>query len=309
MGQMRALVSGDFLPAVPGQELAKAFFARALALGRLSHAYLLVGPAGSGKRLFARELAKALFCREGAPCGACGSCRSIEHGNHPDVHFFRPAEGKSIVDIDTVRALCERTHLKSEHLQVAILEEADRLNEPAANALLKTLEEPPGRILLLLLAQSTGTMLSTIVSRCQRLPLGASVKEAPAVAGERRALLMEALAPDFFARSDVRVWLRSTAPEETTLKGALGILIEMLLSALRPRGGVFHDERLDDRLRLLEILLDLRQDLDRNVNPDLVVERLLVALRDGRAAGALADAFASPPGGGITSGMGGIPPA
>jgi hypothetical protein len=280
-----------FLPLVPGQENAKDIFARALACGRLAHAYLFLGPPGSGKRLFAKELAKAIFCETASPCGACASCLAVEHGNHPQVFCFRPAEGKTVIDIDTVRALSERTHYKSKSLLVAVLEEANLLGEAAANAILKTLEEPLGDVLLILTAQSAGSLLPTIVSRCQRVRFrGAASSGAPEAAGgepaalpeEVRAALADVLLPDFHARDDSRAWLGRAAPEAESAREGLRRLLGQLVAGGRPRLAALVGApgfALDEELRRLEALIDLRQDLDRNVNPDLVLERLFTVLR------------------------------
>jgi DNA polymerase-3 subunit delta' len=266
-----------FLPLVPGQDLAKEVFRRALDRGRLSHAYLLIGPDGSGKRLFARELAKAIFCREGQPCGSCASCLSIEHGNHPLVHVYGPAEGKAIVDIETVRALSERTHYRSGGLVVVILEQADLLNEPAANALLKTLEEPPGDALLILTARSSGTMLPTLVSRCHRVPF-TRAGSAAGLGPEPAALLREAAEPGFHAREDLRGWLARLSPGEGTIRDSVRRVLDAVVEDTRGALARSSGLPLDRELRRLETWLELRHDLDRSVNPDLVLERLLRTL-------------------------------
>jgi hypothetical protein len=267
-----------FLPLVSGQGLAKEVFQRALDRGRLSHAYLLVGPEGSGKRLFARELAKAIHCRAGSPCGSCASCLSIEHGNHPLVHRYGPAEGKSIVDIDTVRALEERMHYRAGGLVVAVLEQADLLNEPAANALLKTLEEPPGEALLILTARSAGTMLPTLVSRCHRIPFTGPAGGAASLGPGAADLLRAPADPGFHAREDPRGWLARLSPGEGAARDALRRVLDALIEEARGVLSVPAGTALDAALRRLEAWLELRHDLDRNVNPDLVLERLLRTL-------------------------------
>jgi DNA polymerase-3 subunit delta' len=154
-------------------------FRRAVRRDRLAHAYLFVGPTGVGKRLFAGELAKALLC-EGPTaanleaCDRCSACILVEAGTHPD--FFaagRPDESPNI-PIEVVRELCHGLALKPARGRgkVAILDDADDLNDPitlhaAANAFLKTLEEPPPGSVLLLIATNSEQQLSTIVSRCQ----------------------------------------------------------------------------------------------------------------------------------------------
>jgi DNA polymerase-3 subunit delta' len=154
-------------------------FERVVRSGRLAHAYFFAGPAGIGKHLFAVELAKALLC-EAPPtsrleaCDTCPACLQVEAGTHPD--FFaasRPPESPNM-PIEVVRELCRDLALKPArgHGKVAILDDADDLDDPitnhaAANAFLKTLEEPPPRSVLLLIGISPERQLSTIISRCQ----------------------------------------------------------------------------------------------------------------------------------------------
>jgi DNA polymerase-3 subunit delta' len=149
-------------------------FRRAVARGRLAHAYLFTGPAGVGKRLFAVELAKALLCDNAAEgelqaCDRCPSCVQVEAGTHPD--FFtavRPPEALEF-PIDLMRQLCQSFALKSARGRgkVVLIDDADDLNEEAANCFLKTLEEPPPRSVLILIGSTPDRQLQTIVSRCQ----------------------------------------------------------------------------------------------------------------------------------------------
>jgi len=269
-----------FLPLVPGQEMAKQYFQRAMSCGRLSHAYLFLGPEGAGKRLFARELAKAFFCESGNACGECTPCRSIAHGNHPSVELYEPVEGKTAIDIDTIRELCTRVQYKTNRVHIAVLEQAELLTEPAANALLKTLEEPPGDAIFILTSQSAGTLLPTIVSRCHRILFtGPRVDTAP-LPEETRAWLEEVTLPGFFARWDVKDWLAAREIKDSgTVRQQVRQLLDGLIEAKRSRISFASDADLDGVLRRMETLLDLRQDVDRNVNPDLVLERLFRELR------------------------------
>jgi DNA polymerase-3 subunit delta' len=149
-------------------------FRRAVRRGRLAHAYLFTGPAGVGKRLFAVELAKALLCENAAPdglqaCDRCPSCIQVEAGTHPD--FFtavRPPEALEF-PISLMRELCQGFAFKSARGRgkVVLIDDADDLNEEAANCFLKTLEEPPPRSVLILIGSTPDRQLQTIVSRCQ----------------------------------------------------------------------------------------------------------------------------------------------
>ena len=177
---------------------------RAVRRDRLHHAYLFVGPEGAGKRAVATALAAAVQCPEGAgdACGECPSCRCIDDRNHPDVHWLEQRKGKRDITIEQVRELQRELvlHRFNGKKKIAVIDPLTLLNLHAQNALLKTLEEPPGDSLLLLIADSTGGVLPTVLSRCLRLrfsPL--TVEQAAAVVArlrdvpEDRALLLAAL--------------------------------------------------------------------------------------------------------------------
>jgi DNA polymerase-3 subunit delta' len=142
--------------------------------GRLAHAYLFTGPAGVGKQLFARELAKALLCENAGPenlaaCDECPSCHQVDAGSHPDFFSARRPEDKLEFPVAVIRELCRNLSMKPARggYKIAILDNADDLNEESANCFLKTLEEPPPRSVLILIATNPEMQLWTIVSRCQ----------------------------------------------------------------------------------------------------------------------------------------------
>lgn len=141
----------------------------ALKNNRLAHAYLFEGPEGIGKKLMALGLARALFCEEGDGCGECAACRKVDHLNHPDLHLLA-AEGAQI-KIDQVRKLQQDISLRplESNVRICLIDGAEALNAAAANALLKTLEEPLPGTLMILLSSKPEMLLDTINSRCQRL--------------------------------------------------------------------------------------------------------------------------------------------
>jgi DNA polymerase III subunit delta' len=152
-----------------GHEQQKDILRWAVDAGRLAHAYLFAGPEGTGKRLMALALIRALFCQSGNGCGECPSCRKIDHQNHPDLHLLE-ADGASI-KIEQVRMLQKELSFRPLEAprKAVIIEGADRLNPAAGNALLKTIEEPTGDALLILITSRPEGVLGTIRSRCQRL--------------------------------------------------------------------------------------------------------------------------------------------
>ena len=159
---------------VRGHERAIAFLRRGFETRRLAHAFVFTGPAGIGKGLVARALALGLHC-EAAPfdaCGACNACRTIVAGTHPDVRIVAgPAEGRRDISIEQVRDLQRELGFRSlsRHPKVGIVDDAHLLTLQAQNALLKTLEEPNGESVLVLVALQASALAPTILSRCQRV--------------------------------------------------------------------------------------------------------------------------------------------
>lgn len=161
-------------------------FRRSAQQGRLAGTYLFVGPPGVGKREFAIRLAEALLCernpeRQLDPCGECSGCIQARAGTHPDLDLVRRAEDRSVIQVEQLigdrehrnqEGFCHRISLKPYRgrRRIGIIDDADDLNEEAANCLLKTLEEPPPGAVLILIASSLQRQLPTIRSRAQVVP-------------------------------------------------------------------------------------------------------------------------------------------
>ncbi|MBR3086321.1 MAG: hypothetical protein IKH04_07950 [Kiritimatiellae bacterium] len=166
---------------------ARDFLRHAKASGRMAHAYTIVAPPRAEGADFAKFAMKLLACRgENAPCGECAACRQIDSGAFPDAFWLRPAKKSRIISVDQMRRgppehrndfdppyfltwLGETALLGG--WKFGIIEFADRMNEAASNALLKTLEEPPPETLMLLLTDTPQALLPTIVSRCEEVAL------------------------------------------------------------------------------------------------------------------------------------------
>jgi DNA polymerase-3 subunit delta' len=158
-------------------------FRRAVGRGRLATSFLFVGPSGIGKFTFAMRLAKALLCQERDPrgldpCGACESCIQMDTTSHPDVAVVSRPPERAFVPLELLigdknhrmrEGLCHQIGLKSfmGGRKIAVIDDADYLNAEGANCLLKTLEEPPPRSVLILIGTSAARQLPTIRSRCQ----------------------------------------------------------------------------------------------------------------------------------------------
>lgn len=184
------------IPEIVGQDEAVRLLGREMASGKMSHAYLLWGPRGSGKMALAKRLALAANCIRPAArasasdqpesgqdfplwyCGECSNCEKIAKGIHPDICVVAP-EGDAI-KIGQIREMKWRVALKPNEasMKTWIIDCADRMTEEAQNCLLKVLEEPPGDSLIILLSEDPGMMLPTISSRCHEVRLNAvGIKE------------------------------------------------------------------------------------------------------------------------------------
>jgi len=179
----------------PSQKPGIQLLQRSLERGRLAHAYLFIGDELDNLESLARTLAKTLNCQQPVvahgvavdSCDQCLSCRKIDRENHADVHWVRPESKSRVITTDQMRSLMGEIQLKpgEAEYKVAVVVAADRLRIEAANAFLKTLEEPPARSVLILLTTEPQRILETILSRCLRLnfsgdgppPMGNAQKE------------------------------------------------------------------------------------------------------------------------------------
>ncbi len=169
----------DYFPKLVGNDDNKKRLCAAVLKGTLPHALLFAGAAGSGKRTLARELSAAINCENrhseahSLPCHTCNTCRRIEAGLFTDIHYVRREPKKMSLGVAEIHAAYEDmilTSTESEH-RVYIIEEAERLTPQGQNALLKTLEEPPDGVIIILLANETDKILSTVKSRVQTLTM------------------------------------------------------------------------------------------------------------------------------------------
>jgi len=180
---------------------------RLMARRKLPHALLLSGPEGVGKKLLGRVLAAAVLCEktgEDVPCGSCPSCLAMKAAAHPDYYELEPelrGKGTRLIRIESIREMTEmaaRFPVMSDR-RVVLIDEAELMNEPAANSLLKTLEEPPGEVTFILVTGARSALLDTIISRCMPLAFGMLDREqiaailAKAGAGREQALELAAL--------------------------------------------------------------------------------------------------------------------
>ena len=206
------------------------------ARARLPHALLLRGPAGVGKRCFARRLARTLLCRSPSREDACGQCRACHLASgelHPDLHRIEAPEDRKLIGIEQLREVNERLTLTASGgtRKVVVMAPAEAMTRPAANTLLKTLEEPPGDTVFILVSDRSSLLPATIRSRCQALsfpcppaPLALQWLEGRLDTGQSAATLLELAhgaplrAAELARRNDVRSELLREV--ESLLEGA-----------------------------------------------------------------------------------------
>lgn len=295
---------------------------------RLAHAYLISAPQGSGRLQFARTLAAWLLCErpvDHRPCGECGQCLLFFGGNHPDVLDLTPEEKSKVIKIDQIRRTTQfvsQTANQLDATKIIILHPAEALGAAAANALLKNLEEPPGKTLFLLISEPGSQLLSTIRSRCQPLPLPAADTEQSlswlqlhSAASAAELACAEALAPGrpLFALSlleqGVPAWNELALNKLSELEQdriSITQLAKFCSSQPLPYAIELLQRLAADRVRVLfttgkatvatkqraRDLLEFQRELCRvnaqltsgaNPNPQLALEHLLLALKACRA--------------------------
>ena len=151
-----------------GHEATLSRFSESLEAGNLHHAWLLYGMKGIGKHILAEKLAGLLMCESQSGCGACHACKMLAAGSHPDVFRLGLIEGKRDLNIEQVRSVLSFLSLSGAESgrRVVILDDAERMNNQAANALLKGLEEPSAGSVLLMACSDLERLPATIRSRC-----------------------------------------------------------------------------------------------------------------------------------------------
>lgn len=242
----------DAFEQIFGQPQVREFLRRSVASDHVVHAYLFTGPAGSNKTQAAYSLAMTMLCAHKG-CMKCDTCSRVKKRQHPDLHYFAP-EGANGYLVEQIRSLIEDTQLApimSKH-SVYILDRVDLMSPSCANALLKTLEEPPGHVIFILLGRTRESVLGTIVSRCSVVPF----RNIPA--SQAAAILSQHIG------SDPRM-------SKIAIEACGG-------SITKARDFLKSDERLSFRLKVMETLTHLR----RYDSWDLI-ERVAELVKDSKA--------------------------
>lgn len=197
--------------------------------GQLPHALVLHGASGMGKRHFAEAFAASVLCRNsdagGVPCGMCGECQLLAAGTHPDITRVEILEDKKEIGVDQIRELRDIVTLRSHRagFKIVIVDPADAMNVSASNALLKTLEEPSGDSLLMLMTTRLASLLPTVRSRCQAIAF-ATPPRAESEAWLRETLNGSGDAPALLALAEGAPLRARFFAEQDALATAAGIV-------------------------------------------------------------------------------------
>ncbi len=294
-------------PDVLGHERAKAALARLLASNRLPHAFLFHGPEGVGKALVARLFVGALMCERplpsGAGCGACPACLRAGHGNHPDVFLItrlprkdkradagedegdedeagdapggKASELRAHILVQQVRELSHHATFapREARRRVFLVDPADRMNAESQNALLKTLEEPPGQAVIVLVSSRPHVLFPTVRSRCFQIGFGAMPPDQLATALRARGIApVEASARAALAEGRPGRALALDLAALTSRREAILASLEALAASPRAAAELsVHAERLGgdgeaDLLEGLELATALLRDAARTAS-------------------------------------------
>jgi DNA polymerase-3 subunit delta' len=233
--------------AIIGHHAAQRLFEREALSGQVSHAYLIMGPERIGKTTLALEFARLLQCQgrameEREPCGACQSCRKIAAGAHPDVSLVARPTDKRTLPVEMVREVIRTASLSPiiGPWRIFIMPEIERMAAGSANALLKTLEEPPERVVLLLTSSEPDALLPTVVSRCQLVPTQAPSADEIRVALIERWDVAPTRADELTTLAHGRIGWAIRAAQEPALARARSDLLARLIAL----SGASRDERL-----------------------------------------------------------------
>ena len=251
---------------ITGHKQQKNILLRALSSQHVAHAYLFSGPDGIGKRMIALAFARALLCENGTSCGGCSACIKVDHNNHPDIHLLNADD--SSIKIDQIRALQQELSLRplEGSYKICLIDGAEYFTIGAANALLKTLEEPQPGTLIILLTNRPEKLLPTIRSRCQHLPFSRLPKQQLAAILKQKLDLNDTEATVLAALSEGS-FKKALGPNRELFLEKRGKLIQSL-SALSAGSTIptfsFADE-LDMEKEILLDILDIFQSFYRDL--------------------------------------------
>lgn len=246
---------------------------------RLSHALLLQSAEGLGERSFAAWIARAVLCERKQEtllsCGECPSCKLVDAGTHPDLHWIVPEEDKQQISVDQVRDVCERLGKTSyrQGYKIALVDPAHQMTPSAANGLLKTLEEPPAQSLIVLMTSRPSALLPTVRSRCQKIMVKRpSIGEAQAWLEARTSTAVDPQVIEFAGGAPLQALQyakgKFQALDEEMRKGLAALLARQ--ADVTQVASEWADETLVDRLTWLDLWLTSTARAALGGNADLI---------------------------------------
>ena len=281
-----------------GHKKQKEFLGKKAELDQLSHAYLFSGEDAIGKKLFALEFAKSVNCKEkNSPCQKCFNCLAIERGNFPDLMIINESNKKDEkfgdggeIKIGQIREVQNFLSYKSYYgsFKIVVVDDAEKMNQEAQSCFLKTLEEPRGKTLLLLISSKPDMLLSTITSRCQNikfskpknLPINSESQE------KEQKILDDLLSVISLSFSEKFKYVKTIDFEKQNASDILKVLQKYLRHLLMVKLGTEKGQSKDDNFKKYTIeelkkILNLIEDISKkltftNANPKLALEILLM---------------------------------
>ncbi|HPS20428.1 MAG TPA: DNA polymerase III subunit delta' [Candidatus Omnitrophota bacterium] len=269
---------------IKGQNNAVKSLTTAIAMGRVANGYLFSGASGVGKALTVRAFLSELYCVEKSgqgACLACSPCRRIWKNEHPDVVWVKPEETKSI-KIEQIVTAKEKLHLKPYESErtACIIEEAHMMTREAANALLKVLEEPPGKAVLILVTNKRELLLPTVISRC------VDVKFYELASDTVKSILMRETGADL-RTADIIAALSGGSPGRAIEMFKSGFLerrqkvmnmLDEIVSSKYPHLNAWDSEKKETLIEDIELLVALLRDvvISKEGVPGKVIDRAFV---------------------------------
>lgn len=245
---------------------------------KISHAYIFEGPGSVDKKAFAETFVKGILCpiNSGDDCGRCGICRKVDHGNHEDIIYIS-ANGGSIKDADIVKM---QDSLKTKPFgdrHVVIVENSDTMTLRAQNRLLKTLEEPPGMSVIILLSENMENLVQTIQSRCVKYRInhfGSESYDSMLQRAQTIAQMSLGREPFYKVSKEVKDVLKSSEDTAGLLDGLQVVFRNMLVE--KNKGiSLYKDE---DLIRSIHAVEAARKQIKEGVSPSYAIKNLLIKI-------------------------------
>lgn len=241
---------------------------------KISHAYMLIGPNETDKILFAKEFAKTILCDRDEYCNTCKSCIQFDSSNNPDFTIIQP-DGNSI-KIEQIRDMIQKVYEKPivSQRKVYIIEDADKMTKEASNCLLKTLEEPPEYITIMLLVFSESMLLNTIRSRCQKIVFKKTIEN-----GDQNTEVFKELDNIFENNTSLLEFLEKSKIIYSNKDNIYDILEYMNIVFMEKLKQNMNNSNTDKYIECIKLIEQTKNKLRHNANFDMSIDNLLFGLK------------------------------